>query len=155
MPSHLSVDLRERVVSAVAAGASCHQAAARFGVSVSSASRWSDRFRQEGQLAPKPSGGDHASHRIEAQADLILTIYEARPAIFLRELRDALAERGLQTSTSSLSRFFARRGITRKNVWPAPSASGSDPLVCAVCINVSGLPTAPLAKMEIRASWAS
>jgi len=102
MPSPLSVDLRERVVSAVAAGASCHQAAARFGVSVSSASRWSDRFRQEGQLAPKPSGGDHASHRIEAQADLILTIYEARPAIFLRELRDALAERDLQTSTSSL-----------------------------------------------------
>ena len=50
MPSPLSVDLRERVVSAVAAGASCHQAAARFGVSVSSASRWSDRFRQEGQL---------------------------------------------------------------------------------------------------------
>ena len=45
MPSPLSVDLRERVVSAVAAGASCHQAAARFGVSVSSASRWSDRFR--------------------------------------------------------------------------------------------------------------
>ena len=84
MPSPLSVDLRERVVSAVAAVASCHQAAARFGV------------------------------RIEAQADLILTIYEARPAIFLRELRDALTERGLQTSTSSLSRFFARRGITRK-----------------------------------------
>lgn len=26
------------------------------------------------------------------------------------------------------------------NVWPAPSASGLDPLVCAVCINVSGLP---------------
>lgn len=81
MPSPLSVDLRQRVVSALAAGASCHQAAARFGVSVSSASRWSDRFCQDGQLAPKPSGGDHASYWIEAQADLILTIYEARPAI--------------------------------------------------------------------------
>lgn len=43
MPSPLSVDLRERVVSAAATGASCHQATARFGVSVSSASRWSDR----------------------------------------------------------------------------------------------------------------
>ena len=118
MPSPLSIDLRQRVVSAVSEGASCHQAAARFGVSVSSASRWSEQFRQEGQLTPKPSGGDHASHRIEAQADLILTTYEARPAIFLHELRDALAERGLQTSTSSLSRFFARHGITRKTYGP-------------------------------------
>ena len=33
----LSVDLRERVVEAVADGASCRQAAARFGVSASSA----------------------------------------------------------------------------------------------------------------------
>ena len=118
MPSPLSVDLRQRVVSAVWEGASCHQAAARFGVSVSSASRWSEQFRREGRLAPKPSGGDHASHRIEAQADLILTTYEARPTIFLRELRDALAEHGVQTSTSSLSRFFARHGITRKTYGP-------------------------------------
>ncbi len=70
MPSPLSVDLRQRVVSAVWEGASCHQAATRFGVSVSSASRWSEQIRQEGRLAPKPSGGDHASHWIEAQADL-------------------------------------------------------------------------------------
>ena len=69
---------------------------------------------QEGQFAPKLSGGDHASHWIEAQAELILATYEARPAIFLHELRDALAEHGVQTSTSSLSRFFARHGITRK-----------------------------------------
>ena len=114
MPSPLSVDLRERVVAAVAAGASCHRAATRFGVGVSSASRWSERFRQEGQLAPKPSGGDHASHRIEAQADRILASYEQEPRIFLRELRDRLAEQGVQTSTSGLSRFFARHGITWK-----------------------------------------
>jgi transposase len=63
MRSPLSVDLRERVVAAVLNGSSCHQAAARFGVSVSSASRWSARFRREGQVAPKPSGGDHSSHR--------------------------------------------------------------------------------------------
>ncbi|MCJ2125168.1 helix-turn-helix domain-containing protein, partial [Methylobacterium sp. J-077] len=43
MPSPLSVDLRERVVAAVTEGASFHRAAARFDVSVSSASRWSAR----------------------------------------------------------------------------------------------------------------
>ena len=68
----------------------------------------------EGATHAQAFGGDHASHRIEAQAELILTTYEARPAIFLHELRDALAERGVQTSTSSLSRFFARHGITHK-----------------------------------------
>ena len=91
MPSPLSVDLRERVVAAVAEGASFHRAAARFGVSVSSASRWSARLAQEGHVAPKPTGGDHTSQAIEAHADLILATYEARPAIFLYELRDSLA----------------------------------------------------------------
>ena len=114
MPSPLSVDLRKRVVAAVADGASCHQVAARFGVSVSSASRWSERYRQEGQVAPKPSGGDHSSHRIEAHADLILATYERHPQIFLHELCDRLAEHAVQTSTSGLSRFFQRHRITRK-----------------------------------------
>ncbi len=114
MPSSLSVDLRKRVVAAVSGRASCHQAAARFGVSVASASRWSTRYQQEGHLTPKPLGGDHSPHRIEAHADLILTTYEQRPEIFLRELREELAGQGIQTSTSSLSRFFARHGITRK-----------------------------------------
>jgi transposase len=114
MPAPLSVDLRERVVAAVAAGASCHRAAARFGVSVSSACRWAERVRQEGQVALKPSGGDHAAHRIEAHADLILSLHEERPEIFLRELRDALAKHGVQTSTSGLWRFFRRHRITRK-----------------------------------------
>ena len=125
MPSPLSVDLRERVVAAVTEGASFHQAAARFGISVSRASRWSERFLQEGHVAPKPSGGDHASQHIEAHADLILTTYQAEPQIFLHEFRDRLAEHGVQTSTSSLSRFFARHGITRKKgPRTPPSRSG-------------------------------
>jgi transposase len=108
MPSPLSIDLRERVVAAVSDGASCHQAAARFGVSASSASRWRRR------LAPKPQGGDRRSRAIEARAERILALYEAQPGIFLSELRDALAGQGVRTSTSGLSRFFARHGITRK-----------------------------------------
>ena len=113
MPSPLSVDLRERVVAAVTEGASFHQAA-RFGVSVSSASRWSQRFAQQGHVAPKPTHADDSLPAIEAHADLILSLDEAQPELFLRELRDALAEQGVQTSTSGLSRFFARHGITRK-----------------------------------------
>lgn len=114
MPSPLSVDLRERVVAAVAAGASCHRAARRFGVSVSSASRWCGQSAREGHVGPKPMGGDHTSQRIEAHAELILATSKQEPRLFLRELRDRLAERGVQTSTSGLSRFFQRHRITWK-----------------------------------------
>lgn len=125
MPAALSVDLRERVVSAIAAGTSCRQAAERFGVGAASAIRWYARFRQSGQVTPKPTGGDRSSHRVEAYAALILQTCEARPQIFLRELRDTLREGGIQTSTSGLSRFFARHGITwKKGPHTRPSRIG-------------------------------
>jgi transposase len=114
MPTTLSVDLRQRVASAVLAGATCRQAAERFGVSRASAWRWSQQKQRIGHVAPKPLGGDQRSHRIEAHADLIRQTYQARPQIFLRELREALQENGVAISTSSLSRFFARHRITRK-----------------------------------------
>jgi transposase len=114
MPTTLSVDLRQRVASAVSAGASCRQAAERFGVSRASAWRWSQQKQRLGHVAPKPLGGDQRSHRIEAHADRILQTYQARPQIFLRELREALQDHGVAISTSSLSRFFARHRITRK-----------------------------------------
>lgn len=117
MPSPLSADLRERVVAAVAEGASRHQAAKRFGVSASSAVRWLADFEQEGRTQAKPQGGDRRSQRVEAHADLILTIYEAQPDILLEELRGRLREQGLEVGQSSLSRFFKRHAITRKKSW--------------------------------------
>lgn len=65
MPSALSVELREPVLAAMAQGASCRGAAARFGVSASSASRLAGRVRREGQIAPWPRGGDQRSQAIE------------------------------------------------------------------------------------------
>jgi transposase len=114
MPTTLSVDLRQRVASAVSAGATCRRAAERFEVSRASASRWSHQMRRVGQVAPKLLGGDQRSRHIEAHADLIRQTYEARPQILLRELREALHVHGVAVSTSSLSRFSARHRITRK-----------------------------------------
>jgi len=125
MSSALSVDLRQRVVHAVEAGASRHQAAERFGVSLASASRWCGQFAREGHVAPKPLGGDQRSHRIEAHADLILSLYEAQPGLYLHELRTALAERGVCVAQSSLSRFFKRHAISRKKARATrPSRTG-------------------------------
>ena len=53
-----SMDLRERVVTGVASGGlSCREAAARFGVAVSTAIRWVQRFRLTGSAAPGQMGG--------------------------------------------------------------------------------------------------
>ena len=114
MAGALSLDLRERVIAAIENGASCRKAAERFGVGVASAIRWHARFRAEGAIAAKPMGGDRHSQRVEAHAELIIQVYEARPQIYLREVRDVLEENGVAASLSGLSRFFRRHGITRK-----------------------------------------
>ena len=53
----LSNDLRKRVVAAVSKGESCRAVALRFGVSVSSAVKWSQRYRSTGSVAPGKMGG--------------------------------------------------------------------------------------------------
>ena len=114
MGKPMSVDLRERVVAAVDGGASRRKAAERFGVSISSAIRWTSRARRLGSVRPEPQGGDTRSRRIEAYAPVILAAVEETPDITLAELRELLAGRGVAVATSTLHRFFARRRITRK-----------------------------------------
>ena len=53
-----SNDLRDRVVAAVEnEGLSRHQAAARFGIAVSTAVHWVRRYRSTGSVAPSKIGG--------------------------------------------------------------------------------------------------
>lgn len=114
MSKALSVDLRDRVIAAVDGGLSCRQAAARFGVSAASAIRWRSRLRTQGDVRPGPLGGDRRSGRIEGHASTILGLLDRQTDITLAELRAALAEQGVETSLSTLWRFFARRRITLK-----------------------------------------
>ncbi|MCJ2027849.1 IS630 family transposase [Methylobacterium sp. J-043] len=118
MGSPLSLDLRERVVKAVSEGASRRQAAERFGVSPASAIRWQESFEREGRVAAKPQGGDRRSQHVEAHADLILRLRAEQPTLILSELRALLAERGIATSESGLSRFFRRHPVTPQKNTP-------------------------------------
>ena len=79
MADYLSEDLRIRVIEAVEAGSSRRGAAARFGVSVSSAIRWVDVWRRTGRTAPYPRGGDRRSGRIEGAAAFLLAKVEETP----------------------------------------------------------------------------
>ena len=62
MSKALSVDLRVRVLAAVADGLSHRQAGERFGVSAASVSRWRKREREQGDCRPLALGGDRRSH---------------------------------------------------------------------------------------------
>jgi transposase len=114
MSKALSVDLRERVVGTVTAGASCRAAAARFGVSASSAIRWCALSREAGSVVPGPLGGDRRSSRIEAHALLVLDLVKQKSDITLAEIRAELAKAGVAVGIATIWRFFDRRRITRK-----------------------------------------
>jgi len=112
MPKPYSQDLRERVVGAVEAGASCHEAAAAFEVSVSSAIRWVAHFRRTGSVAPKRIGGKRSP--LDAHKDWLLALIAAEPDLTLEEIRGRLRARGIFASASSVWRFFDRHDITFK-----------------------------------------
>ncbi len=114
MSKALSVDLRTRVLAAVAAGATHREAGARFGVSAASVSRWRALEREQGNVRPGPLGGDRRSGRIEAQAELILQVLDQMRDATIAELRDALGARGHWFGYGTWRRFFARHRITRK-----------------------------------------
>ncbi len=114
MSKALSVDLRDRVIAAIEGGLSCREAAARFGVSASSAIRWRSRVRTQGDVRPGPLGGDRRSGHVERHAELILGLVEVRDDLTLAELREALAQQGVGTSVSSVWRLFGGRRITLK-----------------------------------------
>jgi len=125
MADPLSLDLRERVLSAIAEGSSGRQAALRFGVSAASVSRWRALERDQGDAKPKAMGGDRRSQRIEAHADLILALVEETKDMTLEELRVVLVGRGLSFSYGALWRFFDRRRYTvKKRLRTRASKSG-------------------------------
>ncbi len=114
MGKSLSDDLRVRVVGAVLAGVSRRQAAARFGVSASSAIRWVQSWHERGDARAKPQGGDRRSGRIEAHANFLLDRVARTPDMTLAELQARLRERGVAVGIGTVWRFFERHGISFK-----------------------------------------
>ena len=114
MSKALSVDLRERAVAAVRAGATHREAAERFGVSAASVSRWQALERDRGDVHPKALGGDRKSGRIDAHEAAIVEALGPAADRSIEEVRQVLRERSLIFSFGALQRFFKRHAITRK-----------------------------------------
>jgi transposase len=113
MPRAYSNDLRERVVSAIAAGQSCRSAALRFGVAPSSAVKWVQRWRSRGDVSPGSSRGRIRSP-LYPHRSWLLELVAAVPDVTLAEVQARLADRGQKAGLSSLWQFFDREGISFK-----------------------------------------
>jgi len=115
MTKPLSIDLRERLISAVEGGMSRRCAAERFGVAASTAIKWVAQWRRTGDVRPRLQGGDRRSHRIEAHAAEILALIEETPDVTLAEIALHLDEaHGLKVAQSTVWRLLDRHGMTVK-----------------------------------------
>ena len=114
-----SDDLRERVLRAVIKGGlSRHQAAAQFGVGISTAINWVQRFHETGSVKPDQIGGYRPKKITGPHREWL--IQRCRKDFTVRGLVAELAERGsvwplcaVPASVSfrpSLSRMTSRRG---------------------------------------------
>ncbi len=115
-----SLDLRERVVAAVAEGESCRAVAARFKVSVASVVKWSQRFRSTGSAAARPVGG-RKPFALAAHREWLLARLAEKPDLTLRALVAELAEHGITVSYYAVWNFFEHEGISFKKKACAPA----------------------------------
>jgi transposase len=114
MTAPLSQDLRERIVHAVEDGSTIRQAGRRFAVSASAAIKLMQRVRQTGSPAPAKIGG-HRRPILEPHADTLRTIATSQAGITLREIKAALAARGIAVKAlSTIADMLHRLGLSHK-----------------------------------------
>ena len=110
----LSQDLRERIVRAVDDGSTIRQAARRFAVSASAAIKLMQRVRQTGSLAPAQIGG-YRRPLLGTHADDLRALVLSQPGITLREIKAALAARGIVVKAlSPIADMLHRLGRSHK-----------------------------------------
>jgi transposase len=108
-----SLDLRERVVAAVASGMSREAAAERFQVSYSTATRWVNRAAGKGSPAALPMGGKKP-FALADQAEWVCARLAEKPDITGRELLAELHERKVDVSYYGVWHFLDRAGLSFK-----------------------------------------
>ena len=113
-----SNDLRERVVRAVIKGGlSRHQAAAQFGVGISTAINWVRRFHETGSVKPDQIGGYRPKKIAGPHREWLMQ--RCRKDFTVRGLVAELAERGLKVDYRTMCQSALD--------WDPLSASKRDP----------------------------
>lgn len=118
-----SLDLRERVVAAVADGMSRAEAALHYGVSHSSAIRWTKLNEETGSPAARPMGG-RKPYALAVEEDWIRARLTEKPDLTGRELLAELNQRGVEVSYYGVWHYLAHLGLSFKKK-PARQRAGS------------------------------
>lgn len=109
-----SMDLRERVVSAVEEGGfSRRQAAERFGVAISTAINWVRRFRETGSVSPGQMGGHRPRKIIGGYRDWLIERCRGKD-FTLQGLVVELASRGLKVDYRTVWNFVHGEKLSYK-----------------------------------------
>jgi transposase len=115
MPKPYSLDLRERVVEAVVAGASRREVAEHYGLSPSAVILWMQRWKATGSIEAKPIGGSISP--LEDHTDFLLDLVAEQPDLTLDEIVAAMAKAGIPGSRTAVWRFYERHEVTfKKNI---------------------------------------
>jgi transposase len=111
MPAPISLDLRLRIMRAVAQGSSIRGAARRFAVSPSAAIKLMQRVRATGSPAPARYGG-HRRPLLAPYEAALERLVEATPDITLAELQAELERRfGIVAGLSTIHNTLRRIGL--------------------------------------------
>jgi len=113
MARPLSNDLRERAMARVAAGEPIRQIAAALAISPSCVSKWSQRLRTTGSVAPGKMGGHKRRVLSGSHAEWLRSRVRERP-FTLRGLVAELAERGVRVDYRSVWAFVHEEGLSFK-----------------------------------------
>jgi transposase len=121
MGAPYSLDLRARIVAAVAGGMTRGEAARHFRVSRSSAIRWTKRTAETGSPAALPMGGKKPFALAREEAWIRTRVAE-KPDLTGRELLAELHQRGVEISYYAVWHFLDRAGLSFKKRVCAPAS---------------------------------
>lgn len=108
------LDLRQRVIDAIAGGLSTRAAAGRFSIGVSTAGAWYRQWRATGHIRPGRQGA-RAGSKLDPLEGFILGLVAAEKDITLAEIAARVeSEQGVRSCAASVHGFFRKRGVTYK-----------------------------------------
>ena len=113
-----SLDLRTRVVAAMAGGLSGREASQQFSIGEATALRWARRARESGSPDSKPMGGKRP-FALEAHRGWIKARLAEKPDLTLRALAAELKARGAKASAFAVWSIVANSGLSFKKTRPA------------------------------------
>jgi len=120
-----SLAQRKRIIELFQSGLEGDDVATILCCSASGARRVWQRFREDGQVGPRPHAGGHAPKLADEQTkQALVELAAAKPDAFCRELADELETRtGVRVCRQTVGSWLAELGFTRKKSRSSPPSS--------------------------------